>query len=463
MDLTQSGSAVTGAQYYNSGAAAFALVSGTTDGSTATLELDYLSSAFSATAVGTYSGDSMTGSWLSNESQSGVFTCTRVSPGEGNSSRRDSGITLFCNRTGQALSVADCSISVGDKGPLPRVTPSGPVEFATRNGFLPTAASCTLMQTPLSPGVSSCKVQFQIPLGFPIAAQFPIEAIYNGDTRFSPAATEHRLIEAGCVGTPDNPCSGAVALSFAAVPTISKSAMAAILSCGGSTTGAVQKRDSTSGSDAKNECRFKVTAKASAAAILAQIEDRTELAPLSRQILRNLSAGAFTESDRYLLDVTAEFADELYRDERAHALFHTRLTEQQREEEYEEIQASAIEAMALGRTRDPEARIRALIDSAESLISNGVAPRMSASRRSKYVLTEVGTGEVSVGANKQKNLNLRVKKGFGVILDAARVAGVPNAEVNVAVSSSRTGKLPTGAKRKVKFTNDVSLFLAGRK
>jgi len=141
-------------------------------------------------------------------------------------------ISLFCNRSGVNLTALDCSVTVGDTNPPPRTTPTGTVNFTATGGILPGSGSCTLQQTPYSPGVASCSAQFTLPIDFPIGVAFPIDATYLGDSTFSSVSTSHSLIQAGCIGDPGNPCLGAVGLTFADLPQVLKNSISTIFECG---------------------------------------------------------------------------------------------------------------------------------------------------------------------------------------------------------------------------------------
>ena len=81
-----------------------------------------------------------------------------------------------------------CTAQVADSSPPPVVTPIGVVKFTTKNGgSFPAGSACTLVQTPASPGVSSCSVQYVSPNAIPPAANvFPaVSAAYSGEKQHS--------------------------------------------------------------------------------------------------------------------------------------------------------------------------------------------------------------------------------------------------------------------------------------
>jgi hypothetical protein len=154
------------------------------------------------------------------------------------SNKEGTAISLFCNRSGVNLELADCSVTVGDTGAPPRNTPTGTVTFTASNGVSPASGQCNLQQTPFSPGVASCNVQFTLPANYPIGVAFPIDATYPGTTQFEAASTSHSLIQAGCIGDPGDPCPGAVALTFSDLPQILKNTLSTIFECGSATASA---------------------------------------------------------------------------------------------------------------------------------------------------------------------------------------------------------------------------------
>ena len=222
--LTESGGTITGSEVSPGQNTPFADLAGTISGNKIDMRSDYTKSSgaygYFAIISGIVSGSSMSGSWHNN-GQAGGFTCTQTSSTAPtatptpisvvstpvptlspiNTTKRPTAISLFCNRTGVGLSVADCAVTVGDAGAPPRSAPTGLVNFVASNGFFPSAASCYLIQTPYSPGVVSCKAEFAVPLNFPIGIAFPIDATYEGDSVFASATTSHATIQAGCIGT----------------------------------------------------------------------------------------------------------------------------------------------------------------------------------------------------------------------------------------------------------------------
>jgi hypothetical protein len=236
------------------------------------------------------------GTWTSSAGQIGSWSGTKpgctpsstLQPGD----ERTSVISMFCNRTAPNLSEASCAVTVGDSGAPPRKTPTGAVDFTARNGFFPGAASCLLQPTSYSPGVASCVALFQFPQGFPTATPFPIDAVYNSDASLKAAATAHELIQAGCIGTPDTPCSGAVALSFSDIPQIVRGVLSSVVACGGTTSGAANAPRAAQvlalpgGVEFGGECNVELEGSITASEDLANIEDQAVFGELANQIRR---------------------------------------------------------------------------------------------------------------------------------------------------------------------------------
>lgn len=271
------------------------ITNGTISGNNVSWKESYNEITYLVDRVGTINGDTMTGSWTSSWGQSGGFTATRVvgSGGGGGSptptpsptpagvgAKRPTAISLFCNRIGVLLERASCAATVGDAGAPPRSTPTGYVTFAATNGFFPASAQCALQQTPYSPGVSSCIAEFQVPNGFPVGAKFPIDATYGGDTNFAPSSTSHTLIQAGCVGDANNPCSGAVALTFSNLPQILKGKVQTVFECGKLATNKSLNFSSRGINDALNKCLGTLKIDAQLGEILSglTLEEYTKLA-----------------------------------------------------------------------------------------------------------------------------------------------------------------------------------------
>lgn len=148
----------------------------------------------------------------------------------GGSDKRASATKIFCNRSGD-LQTATCTVTVGDQGAQPRINPTGDVQFTTTEGSL-AGANCMLQGVSLSPGISSCKMDYFPPAGFPIGKAFPVTATYVGDTNFDPSSTSHELIYASCVGTPAKPCPNSIGLGFGDLPAIINKVVSMLATCG---------------------------------------------------------------------------------------------------------------------------------------------------------------------------------------------------------------------------------------
>jgi hypothetical protein len=161
--------------------------------------------------------------------------------------KRNTALTMFCNRSGPTLSTAKCTVTVADTGAHQRTLPTGTITWEATDGFFPASAECNITQVALSPGIGSCDVEFTVPTGFAIGSKFPIDAEYPGDSVFNGSNTSHKLIKPGCVSTnPANPCPNSIGLSFTTgTPAVIKAKIKAFVACGGtSTTEATAKADS---------------------------------------------------------------------------------------------------------------------------------------------------------------------------------------------------------------------------
>ena len=157
----------------------FATISGQLNGNSATIVETYtIDVGYVATFTGTVSSDglSMSGGWTSNKNQSGTWTATRT--------ERPSSTQVICNYD-VATGTDTCGANVADAGAPPTITPTGQVRFTSNFGGTFRGDSCTLAQTPDSPGVASCTVQFLPPPTQPVIQPGGVSATYAGDAEHS--------------------------------------------------------------------------------------------------------------------------------------------------------------------------------------------------------------------------------------------------------------------------------------
>lgn len=388
------------------------------------------------------------GTWTSSFGQMGSWTGSKVncsgSGGPGQGELKPTGISLFCNRSGPGLSQASCAATVADAGGLPRASPSGSVEFVASGGFLPGAASCLLQPTAFSPGVASCTAFFQVPDGFPIATPFPIEAAYEGDATFEAAATSHELIQAGCIGTPEAPCPGAVSLSFVDVPQIIDGVLSSVVACGGSITGSAHRGFVNSAllaaeGEIGGSCSVDLEASLTAAKEVANIEEQERLQEFADQLEQT--------STRSLSTLEAAFIKALSR------------TAQSMATNQEVYESHLRNAAQVAQTIRQEMR-EILTNSPSPLLSAGHARRSKrAKSRIKIPALALSAREGQVKANKQRKFTQRASKLTKPILSALKEAGVGTVEIKLSLQSVRSGKLPRGVKRKAKTSEDISVGL----
>jgi hypothetical protein len=97
---------------------------------------------------------------------------------------RPSALQVQCNYV-IATSTDTCTATVADAGAQPTTTPTGSVSFSAKQGVFSAGSTCTLTQTPSSPGIASCSVQYIPPT---IGNTFPAVAVsYAGDAVHSGA------------------------------------------------------------------------------------------------------------------------------------------------------------------------------------------------------------------------------------------------------------------------------------
>lgn len=238
-NLFDSNGTVTGQEFNTGTQTPFANITGTSSGSSFSITAQYISLNYFAIIDGTVSGSSMSGTWHNN-SQNGLFTCTRSSDpiGDGGDdtndpNKRNTALTMFCNRTGPTLGTANCTATIADTGAPTRILPTGVIDWEATDGFFPATAQCTITQVALSPGIGSCSVEFSVPSGFTIGARFPINASYAGDSNFNGSSTSHKLIIPACVSTDQSkPCPNSIGLSFNGSPAVIKAKVKALVACG---------------------------------------------------------------------------------------------------------------------------------------------------------------------------------------------------------------------------------------
>ncbi len=446
LDLKQSGTNLSGFQYYTNTKDIFATVTGSVSGNSISMQFDYISSSYSVTLIGELEGDTYEGTWTSSSSQEGTITCTRA-----NSKIRGVALSLFCNRGGVNLSSAKCSATVGDIGPPPRSAPTGEVAFVAGSGFFPASGSCQLTQTQFSSGVSACELTFQVPFGFPVGSEFPISIDYSGDLNFEASSTAHKLIQAGCVGTPENPCSGAVALGFVDVPKVTKSILKSLVTCGGSNSASNNLTKGRSGSPRAehhnrketSQCVVKVKATSSAGKLLANIEDPVVYEGIAKELLRQNGARAFTADEQVYIDALYELTSELAAHEKLHqSVFGGNKTEAEKEEE--------IDKRLLELVNRPNTKKSINRNSAER-------ENLRARRKASF---NVGEATSKVKTNKTRNVKIKLNNLFTAITTSLRKSGINYAPLDLRLQSTREGAIPEGAKKKVKLNQTISAVLA---
>ena len=127
----------------------------------------------------------MSGGWVSNHSQSGTWSATRT--------ERPSSTQVICNYD-VATGTDTCGANVADAGAPPTITPTGQVRFSSNFGGTFRGDSCTLAQTPDSPGVASCTVQFLPPPTQPVIQPGGVSATYAGDAEHSGSGGATQLL-----------------------------------------------------------------------------------------------------------------------------------------------------------------------------------------------------------------------------------------------------------------------------
>ena len=100
---------------------------------------------------------------------------------------------MICNYD-VATGTDTCGANVADAGAPPTITPTGQVRFSSNFGGTFRGDSCTLAQTPDSPGVASCTVQFLPPPTQPVIQPGGVSATYAGDAEHSGSGGATQLL-----------------------------------------------------------------------------------------------------------------------------------------------------------------------------------------------------------------------------------------------------------------------------
>jgi hypothetical protein len=209
--ITESGGSLSGTASDESGT--FSPISGKVSGASVEIVTGpYYGSSYSATFIGTISGETMSGTWTSNASQSGTWTAARVSGGEEAAKKaeeekkkeeeekakalRKAAIQLNCDsfEPGLPTEYFQCTAQVADaSGKSPAEVPTGTVSFAVNSGGAGAifgTKTCTLAASQTGGASSFCSIQYVPPSGgLEIGVQPPITASYSGSSDFAKAST----------------------------------------------------------------------------------------------------------------------------------------------------------------------------------------------------------------------------------------------------------------------------------
>ncbi len=278
----------------------------------------------------------------------------------------------------------------------------------------------------------SCKAEFAIPFGFPLGIAFPIDATYDGDSVFAGSSTSHATIQAGCVGDASNPCSGAVALTFADIPQILKDKLAMVFECGKSNANSAVAASASSwpnisifGDIAK--CTGSVIADAKLGDLLAGL-DLSQL---------NALAGSISNKDARsdgLLKAIQALDDSKYQDQLQQAVNNsTSLT-------------NLINKIMQDQAKNTSTIINNLKES----------PVAAAGRRKRYKTLTFGSADILVKNNSRKAFKIRLNPTAGKLIKALKKAGVGDLNLTISMKGKRT----SGPKRPFKKSFGVNVGLS---
>lgn len=346
--------------------------------------------------------------------------------------KRPTKITLFCNRKGVLLEQASCSATVADASTsFPRITPTGSIDFASTNGFFPASSSCNPVKPELSPtGIAACTVEFQVPNGFPIGSAFPINATYNGDANFNKSSTAHELFNVGCVGTPENPCPGAVSLSFGGEGLqILKTILKAVVGCG-TTAGMAQAttEEITQEADLIG-CGIGINSSVSLAPMLHELG-------LTPELCAQLSA-AITSADANS-DVTLKSLKEMFKKAGNDESYLQRI-------DANESILNAEITKIIRKNQKEDRRLAVSPDRAN----------VGAATKTKSVVFATGFGKVA--ANFEKSINLKLTNFGKRFIKALKKSGIGTLPISFTLKSTRIGLVPSGVQKKVTTSGSVDV------
>jgi hypothetical protein len=191
-------------------------ISGSISGSSVSITTGpYHGSSYTATFVGTISGETMSGTWTSNAHQEGTWTATRTGGAKSKEEiekaeaakkakekeeqeakgKRKAAIQINCNLFDPFLPTEydQCTAQIGDaSGRSPAERPTGTVSFTVNpggGGGIRGSSTCALAASQTAGASSFCAVSYIPPsTGLPIGSQPPITATYSGDNTFSSVA-----------------------------------------------------------------------------------------------------------------------------------------------------------------------------------------------------------------------------------------------------------------------------------
>jgi hypothetical protein len=243
--ITESGGSLSGTAASAESGQTFSPISGKISGTSVEIVTGpYYGSSYSATFIGTISGETMSGTWTSNASQKGTWTATRGSGGEEAQKKaeeekkkeeeekakalRKAAIQLNCDSfyPGLPTEYFQCTAQVADaSGKPPEQVPTGTVSFAVNSGgggAILGTKTCTLAPSQTGGASSFCSIDYVPPAsGIEIGAQPPITASYSGSSAFAKASTgpsdqlvqplsPKEVFESLCVATFLPSCEGVV-------------------------------------------------------------------------------------------------------------------------------------------------------------------------------------------------------------------------------------------------------------
>jgi hypothetical protein len=202
--IAESGGGLSGSA--SDGSGTFAPISGKISGGSVEIVTGPYTTdpGYTATFVGTISGETMSGTWKSNASQSGTWTATRTAGGSPEKKEERPAVAPASGKLPSATAVTcyyeffssedTCTAQVAHAGPPPAPVPTGTVHFAvTSAGSFVSGPNCALAASAEAPAAPFCSVTLRTS-----SSELPaLTAAYSGDANYAGSEGHTSFLGAG--------------------------------------------------------------------------------------------------------------------------------------------------------------------------------------------------------------------------------------------------------------------------